>query len=142
MQKIPDESKMDLITKMLDKIDSDKDGQLKVDDVLKIIEAIGKDSVNLSEKQLDELIDMISKEEYLENEEKIEKALAKSLETRVNKSDSSAAVGGVTTDETLVDSAKVLSDSEQSNQAIADGSTAKLKNVSKVSKTDMWMHLF
>lgn len=131
MQKIPDESKMDLITKMLDKIDSDKDGQLKVDDVLKIIETIGKDSVNLSEKQLDELIDLISKEEYLENEEKIEKALAKSLETRVNKSD--------TTDETLVDTAKVLSDTEQSSQKIAttpDESSAKVKNVSKVSKTE------
>lgn len=127
---------MDLITKMLDKIDSDKDGQLKVDDVLKIIEAIGKDSVNLSEKQLDELIDLISKEEYLENEEKIEKALAKSLETRVNKSDASAAITDATTDETLVDTAKVLSDSEQSNQKIADESSAKLKNVSKVSKTD------
>lgn len=136
MQKIPDESKMDLITKMLDKFDSDKDGQLKVDDVLKIIEAIGKDSVNLSEKQLDELIDLISKEEYLENEEKIEKALAKSLETRVNKSDASAAITDATTDETLVDTAKVLSDSEQSNQKIADESSAKLKNVSKVSKTD------
>lgn len=137
MQKIPDESKMDLITKMLDKIDSDKDGQLKVDDVLKIIEAIGKDSVNLSEKQLDELIDLISKEEYLENEDKIEKALAKSLETRVNKSDAAAATGGdVKTDETLVDTAKVLSDSEPSSQKVTDESSAKLKNVSKVSKTD------
>lgn len=126
---------MDLITKMLDKIDSDKDGQLKVDDVLKIIETIGKDSVDLSEKQLDELIDLISKEEYLENEEKIEKALAKSLETRVNKADATAA-GNVATDDTLVDTAKVLSDSEQSNQKSADESSAKVKNVSKVSKTD------
>lgn len=43
---------------------------------------IGKDNVNLSAKQMDEIIDLIDKEEYLENEEKIEKALAKSKEER------------------------------------------------------------
>lgn len=33
-------------------------------------------------KQIDEIVDLISKEEYLENEEKIQKALAKSKEER------------------------------------------------------------
>lgn len=36
MQKVPDESKFEQIYKMLGKIDLDKDGQLKVDDVLKV----------------------------------------------------------------------------------------------------------
>lgn len=43
---------------------------------------IGKESVELSAKQMDEIIDVIDKEEYLENEEKIQKALAKSKEQR------------------------------------------------------------
>lgn len=43
---------------------------------------IGKENVKLSGKQMDEIIALIDKEEYLENEEKIEKALAKSKEQR------------------------------------------------------------
>lgn len=50
-----------------------------------IIEMIGKDNVNLSGKQIDEIVDLIDKEEYLENEEKIQKALAKSKEERDQK---------------------------------------------------------
>lgn len=105
MQKLPDEPKLQQIHKMLGKIDVDKDGQLKVDDVLKvnitlfvccsfhflhkqknpnpqIIATIGKENVNLNETQIDDLIELITKEETLENEEKIEKALAKSKEER------------------------------------------------------------
>lgn len=36
----------------------------------------------MNEKQIDEIIELISKEERLENEDKIEKALTKSLEDR------------------------------------------------------------
>lgn len=82
MQKLPDEPKLQQIHKMLGKIDADKDGHLKVDDVLKVIATIGKENVNLNETQIDELIELITKEESLENEEKIEKALAKSKEER------------------------------------------------------------
>lgn len=38
--------------------------------------------MDLSSKHLDEIIELITKEEYLENEVKIEKALAKSIEER------------------------------------------------------------
>lgn len=47
-----------------------------------IFETIGKENINLNPKQVDELLDLISKEEYLENEEKIQKALEKSKEER------------------------------------------------------------
>lgn len=80
MQKVPDETKLAQIQKMLGRIDDDKDGHLKVDDVVRIIQEIGKESVALNEKQVDELMELINKEEELENEQKIEKALAKSLE--------------------------------------------------------------
>ncbi|KAJ6647318.1 Mitochondrial proton/calcium exchanger protein [Pseudolycoriella hygida] len=87
MQKLPDEPKLQQIHKMLGKIDVDKDGQLKVDDVLKIIATIGKENVNLNETQIDELIELITKEETLEHEDKIVKALAKSKEERKAASD-------------------------------------------------------
>lgn len=105
MQKATDQSKMDQISSFLERIDDDQDGHLKVDDVLKVIrsfvigegqtnsihqlncsfqifETIGKENINLNPKQVDELLDLISKEEYLENEEKIQKALEKSKEER------------------------------------------------------------
>lgn len=47
-----------------------------------MIETIGKENVNLKEKQVNEILDLIDKEEVLETEEKIEKALKKELEQR------------------------------------------------------------
>lgn len=47
-----------------------------------IFEMIGQENINLNAKQVDELLDLMSKEEYLENEEKIQKALEKSKEER------------------------------------------------------------
>lgn len=104
MQKVPDETKVDQIQKLLGKIDMDKDGHLKVDDVMRIIEEIGKEAVDLTDKQVDELIELINKEEQIENEEKIEKALAKSIEV-----DRKTAANEVLTDK----STKVLTDDDK-----------------------------
>lgn len=82
IQQIPDDSRLDQISKILGKIDDDQDGQIKVEDVLKVIETIGKENVQLSGKQLDELIELLNKEEVLDAEDKIEKALSKSLEAK------------------------------------------------------------
>ncbi|XP_045466840.1 mitochondrial proton/calcium exchanger protein [Harmonia axyridis] len=87
---VPDQSRLDKITKMLRKIDDDLDGSVKVEDVLKVIEIIGKENVNLSDKQVDELIEIIDKEEILEVEDKIEKALQKDKETKVDQTKSSS----------------------------------------------------
>lgn len=76
---VPDQSRLDKITKVLRKIDDDLDGSVKIEDVLKVIEIIGKENVNLTDKQVDELIELIDKEEILEVEDKIEKALKKDV---------------------------------------------------------------
>lgn len=47
-----------------------------------VIETIGKENVKLSDKQLNEIIDLIDKEEIIETEERIEKALKKEKEVR------------------------------------------------------------
>lgn len=47
-----------------------------------MIETIGKENVQLSDKQLNEILDLIDKEEIIETEEKIEKALKKEKEVR------------------------------------------------------------
>ncbi|CAG9857717.1 unnamed protein product [Phyllotreta striolata] len=84
---VTDQSKIDQIKSVLKKIDDDKDGSIKVEDVLRVIEIIGKENVNLSPKQIDELIDLIDKEEILEVEDKILKALQKEKEAKGKKGD-------------------------------------------------------
>lgn len=77
LQKVPDDAKLKLIQDVLGRLDDDFDGQLKIDDVLKMLEIVGNENVNLSEKQMAELIELLDKEEILEVESKIQKALDK-----------------------------------------------------------------
>ncbi|KAF7998300.1 hypothetical protein HCN44_009698 [Aphidius gifuensis] len=77
IQNIPDDARLARIEDILGKIDDDRDGAIKIEDVLKVIEMIGKEDVKLSKKQVTELIDLIDKEEVLEVEDQIQKALTK-----------------------------------------------------------------
>ena len=64
--------------KVLSRLDEDADGVIKVDDVLKVIEMLGREHVKLSGKQINKIIDMLQKEEMLETESSIEKLMVKS----------------------------------------------------------------
>ncbi|XP_021919611.1 mitochondrial proton/calcium exchanger protein isoform X2 [Zootermopsis nevadensis] len=77
IQKVPDDSLVDRISEVLAKMDIDKDGAIRLDDVLKVVELVGKENVKLNKKQIDDIIDLMSKEDLLELEEQIEKALEK-----------------------------------------------------------------
>ncbi|XP_015122323.1 mitochondrial proton/calcium exchanger protein isoform X2 [Diachasma alloeum] len=77
IQSVPDENRLSRISEILGKIDDDRDGTIKIEDVLKVIELIGKEDVKLNKKQLNEIIDLIDKEEVLEVEDQISKALKK-----------------------------------------------------------------
>ncbi|EFN72900.1 LETM1 and EF-hand domain-containing protein anon-60Da, mitochondrial [Camponotus floridanus] len=79
IQNVPDEYRLKRIAEILEKIDDDRDGSIKIEDVLKVIELIGKEEVKLSKKQVDELIELMDKEEVLEVEEQIQKSLEKDL---------------------------------------------------------------
>ncbi|KAI5637702.1 LETM1-like protein domain-containing protein [Phthorimaea operculella] len=85
LQKVPDEAKLKLIQDVLGRLDDDFDGQLKVDDVLKMLEIIGNEHVHLSEKQMAELIELLDKEEILEVESRIQKALDKAAAAAADK---------------------------------------------------------
>lgn len=50
-----------------------------------MIEAVAKDNVKLSEKQLDELINLMEKEEVLESERKIQEALKQEMKQKMQK---------------------------------------------------------
>ena len=46
---------------------------------MQVLESIGRDNIKLSEKAIEELISLLDKEQILEAEQKIEKAIAKSM---------------------------------------------------------------
>lgn len=76
-QNVADDARLARIKDILGQIDDDRDGAIKIEDVLKVIEMIGKEDVKLSKKQVTELINLIDKEEVLEVEDQIQKALTK-----------------------------------------------------------------
>uniref|UniRef100_A0A1B6M0Q3 Mitochondrial proton/calcium exchanger protein n=1 Tax=Graphocephala atropunctata TaxID=36148 RepID=A0A1B6M0Q3_9HEMI len=77
LQKVPDASRMASIAEVLGKIDVDKDGVVKVDDLLKVLEVIGRENIKLNEKQIDEVIDLLKKEEAINEEKALDKAEVK-----------------------------------------------------------------
>lgn len=48
-----------------------------------MIEAVAKDNVKLSEKQLDELINLMEKEEVLDSERRIQEALQQEMKQKL-----------------------------------------------------------
>ncbi|XP_073998607.1 leucine zipper and EF-hand containing transmembrane protein 1 isoform X2 [Rhodnius prolixus] len=63
-----DTSRLERIKEILSKMDADRDGSVRVDVVLKMLDLVGHENVKLSKKQVDELISLIDKEEVLVQE--------------------------------------------------------------------------
>ena len=68
--------KRNVLLQVLSRMDEDSDGVIKVDHVVKVIELLGRElHVKLSSKQVNQIIDMLQKEDMLETERLIEKKL-------------------------------------------------------------------
>lgn len=48
IQKISDDTRIQMIQEILDTIDSDHDGKIEIDVVLKVIDAVGRENVKVS----------------------------------------------------------------------------------------------
>ncbi|KAH8284901.1 hypothetical protein KR054_002547 [Drosophila jambulina] len=100
LKETSDEARLKHIESVLEKFDADKDGVVTVNEIRKVIvlqkfkvkeyfsnyvycyqvmESIGRDNIKLSEKAIEDLIYMLEKEQVLQAEQKIEKAIAKSM---------------------------------------------------------------
>lgn len=60
---VQDPAKLERIAAIFSKLDKSSDGKIEVDDLVKVIDVVGKEQVNLSAKQLEELVRMLAKEE-------------------------------------------------------------------------------
>merc|ERR1719516_180794 len=77
LQQVPDSEMLERISDVVASMDEDSDGVVKLEHVNKVIEILGSDNVELTGKQVKQIIDLIGKEEMLEVESRIEKILGK-----------------------------------------------------------------
>ncbi|XP_075223862.1 mitochondrial proton/calcium exchanger protein-like [Lycorma delicatula] len=76
LQKFPNNWRLKIITEMLSKMVVDKQSDsIKVDTLIKAVDLLGKENFHLSQEQIEEVIEMIKKEEFLDIENKVEKNL-------------------------------------------------------------------
>ncbi|XP_011201709.1 mitochondrial proton/calcium exchanger protein [Bactrocera dorsalis] len=126
LQKTSDETRLKQIEKVLSKIDADKDGLITVDEVLNVVEAISRENVNLSDKQIEELVTLLDKENIIEAEERLEKAIAKSIKLAEKQiKDQQKLVEEQKTADVLKDTAPELKDNAK--DLSADSQTKVLK---------------
>lgn len=67
---VKDPSKLERIATVLAKLDDDRDGKIEVDDLVRVIDVVGKEHIDLSSKQLEDIVSMLAKEELVEEKGK------------------------------------------------------------------------
>ncbi|NXA31380.1 LETM1 protein, partial [Eudromia elegans] len=73
IQKIPEEK----LTRIAEALDENKDGQIDIDNVVKVVELIDKEDVDIGTSQVAEIMALLQKEEKLEEKEKAKEKLDK-----------------------------------------------------------------
>ncbi|CAL8082001.1 unnamed protein product [Orchesella dallaii] len=66
LKDVQDPDKLARITSVLSKLDDDSDGKIELDDLVKVLDVVGREHVDMSSKQLEEVVNMLAKEEFLE----------------------------------------------------------------------------
>jgi len=98
---------------------------------LKVMETIGQENVQLNPKQVNEMLDLLDKEEILEIEEKIEKVLKKEQEQRQVEKELKTEKDLAENEAkyNLQDNAKELGDEAKTNKLSEDEIDPKIKKV-------------
>ncbi|ODN05624.1 LETM1 and EF-hand domain-containing protein 1, mitochondrial [Orchesella cincta] len=63
---VEDPDKLARIANVLSKLDDDSDGKIEVDDLVKVLDVIGREHVDVSSKQLEDIVSLLAKEEVME----------------------------------------------------------------------------
>lgn len=74
IQKSSNDTRLEMITDLLDTLDIDHDGAVKIDHVLKVIDTLGRENVKVSPAQMKEIIELLIKEEVLQTKNKEQQA--------------------------------------------------------------------
>lgn len=74
LKKVPSDSKLQRIFQVLDQ---DKDGNIDINDALKVLELLSQEHLKLSSSQLEEVLNLLKHEALLEDEEKLKEKVEK-----------------------------------------------------------------
>uniref|UniRef100_A0A023GLS9 Mitochondrial proton/calcium exchanger protein n=1 Tax=Amblyomma triste TaxID=251400 RepID=A0A023GLS9_AMBTT len=74
IQKSSNDTRLEMITDLLDTLDIDHDGAVKIDHVLKVVDTLGRENVKVSPAQMKEIIELLIKEEVLQAKNKEQQA--------------------------------------------------------------------
>lgn len=74
IQKSSSDTRLEMITDLLDTLDIDHDGAVKIDHVLKVIDTLGRENFKVSPAQMKEIIELLIKEEVLQAKNKEQQA--------------------------------------------------------------------
>ncbi|XP_066909089.1 mitochondrial proton/calcium exchanger protein [Halyomorpha halys] len=77
IQGVTESAGLDRLSEILNKLDADRDGLVRVDWLIKMLDIIGDEGVKLNKKQISELIELLDKEEAIEMDLQILKQLKK-----------------------------------------------------------------
>ncbi|ODM90404.1 LETM1 and EF-hand domain-containing protein 1, mitochondrial [Orchesella cincta] len=69
---VKDPEKLARIASVLSKLDDNSDGKIELDDLVKVLDVIGREHVDMSSKQLEEILGLLAKEEGREEKKKAE----------------------------------------------------------------------
>ncbi|OQR71014.1 LETM1 and EF-hand domain-containing protein anon-60Da [Tropilaelaps mercedesae] len=84
LQKTDDGTRIQMIQEVLDTIDSDHDGKIEIDLVLKVIDAVGRENVKVSPTHMKEIIELMLREETIKKREKEDKELKEKMDPKTS----------------------------------------------------------
>lgn len=79
IQNIPEHK----LLSIADALDENKDGKIDIDDVLKVVELIDKEDIDISTNQVAEIMVMLQKEEKLVEKEKAKEKVEKEQAAKI-----------------------------------------------------------
>lgn len=112
IQKLPDETKLQRVVQVLDE---DKDGVIDISDALKVIELLGRENVSVQPEQMTEIMELLQREQQLENEEKLKEKMEKQCK-QLAQGEEQLAQSGTVKPTTANSSTKAESSDEQKEQ--------------------------
>ena len=90
LQQASNESNEAQILDIINQLDHNKDGFIEADEILKALELVGNENVQISKKYLKEILDLVRKEHFIQAKEKFEaKAKQQSILNSVSNLDKS-----------------------------------------------------
>lgn len=90
LQQASNESNEAQVLDIINQFDHNKDGFIEADEILKALELVGNENVQISKKYLKEILDLVRKEHFIQAKEKFEaKAKQQSILNSVSNLDKS-----------------------------------------------------